>query len=54
MEMGIKIVEIIDKSLKTEAKQPFIDFIVNVKLSSTVGISIRTSECKTFENLKTL
>ena len=54
LQSFLKIVEIIDNSLKTKAMQPLIDFIINVKLSYTVRTSISTSECKTFEDLKNL
>ena len=52
LQSFLKIIEIINITLKNEAKTSPIDFIVNVKLKSTVRTAISTQECKTFNNLK--
>ena len=50
----LKIIEIINNSIKPEDRILLIDFVKNIKCNSVVRTVIGTTRCETIEDLKTI
>ena len=54
MQPFLKIIEIINNSIKPEDRILLIDFVKNIKCNSVVRTVIGTTRCETIEDLKTI